>query len=142
MNTDDHGMSKDPLATTSTTFITGMRPVRRGGYAARDPMEDAGTVWGPLAAVAWLLALTPGAVIATKSGFFMPALIAVFQVALIVVVLMRFAWGKKIHLLVLGIGALFSALLLTMISLDRSEYRSELEQFETTVRGVVDTHDD
>lgn len=141
MTTTDRSLP-NTVAPTGSTFITGMRPARRKRYAPQDSKDDAGNVWAPVAAITWLLAMTPGAVIATRAGFFVPALIAVMQVALIVVVLMRFAWGKKIHLLVIGIGALFSALLLTMISLDRSEYRSDLEQFDTTVRGVVERHDD
>ena len=96
----------------------------------------ADTIWSPAATVAWLLALTPGAVIAAKASFVAAALIAVVQVALIVLVLMRFAWGTRIHVLVIGIGALFSALLMAMIWLDRSEYRGDIEHFDTTVRGV------
>jgi hypothetical protein len=38
--------------------------------------------------------------------------------------------------LVVGIGALFSALLMAMVWLDRSEYRNDIERFDTTVRGV------
>jgi hypothetical protein len=94
------------------------------------------SIWAPAAAVAWLLALTPGAVIAAKASFVVAAFIAIAQVSLIVIVLMRFAWGTRIHLLVLGIGALFSALLMTMIWIDRSEYRIEVERFDTTVRGA------
>ena len=88
------------------------------------------------AAVAWLLALTPAAVISDKVGFFAPAFISVVQVSLIVLVLMRFALGTKIHLLALGVGALFGAMLMAMISFDRSEYRIDVERFDTTVRGV------
>jgi hypothetical protein len=98
--------------------------------------QGADPIWGPAATVAWLLALTPGAVIAAKAGFFVAMFIAVVQVALIVRVLMRFAWGTRVHLLVVGVGALFSVLLMAMVSLDRSESRVDVERFDTTVRGA------
>jgi hypothetical protein len=96
----------------------------------------ADSTWSPAATGAWLLALTPGAVIAAKASFVVAAFIAVVQASLIVLVLMRFAWGTRIHLLVLGIGTLFSALLMTMIWLDRNEYRIDVERFDTAVRGA------
>ena len=90
----------------------------------------------PVAAVPWLLALTPAAAIAAKGGFILAVLISVVQAAVIVIALMRFAWGTRIHLLVLGIGALFSTLLLAVVSLDRAENRVEMDRFDTTVRGA------
>jgi hypothetical protein len=115
--------------------ISGIRPPRRdtGGVGRRERAES---VWGSCAAVAWLLALTPGAVIAAKFGFAVALGLAIVQAALIAIVLMRHAWETRIHLLVVGIGALFSLLLVAMISVDRSEYRTDVEQFDTTIRGV------
>jgi cytochrome c oxidase subunit IV len=86
--------------------------------------------------VAWLLALTPCAVIAVKFGFLVTMGLAVLQAALISMVLMRDAWERRIHLLVIGVGVLLSAFLMAMIAFDRSEYRADVERFDTTIRGV------
>jgi len=115
--------------------ITGIRPRRRDSVAVARPGPQVGSAWAPCAAVAWLLALTPCAVIAVKFGFLVTMGLAVLQAALISMVLMRDAWERRIHLLVIGVGVLLSAFLMAMIAFDRSEYRADVERFDTTIRG-------
>jgi len=141
MSDQESSITSDPSG-VAPSAVSGMRPAARGDSVRIEATARNGSAWTPVATVAWLLAMTPAAVIAVRAGFFFSAAVAVLQVALIVGVLMRFAWGRRIHLLLLGIGALFSALLLAMISFDRSEYRFELERFDTTVRGVEGPHAD
>lgn len=131
---EENGPASRPADGTRTSVLSGMRParLRRGGPS---PEELAGSVWAPCAAIAWLLALTPAAVDAVRASFAVALFIAILQAALIVVVLMKLAWRRRLHLLLIGIGAAFSALLLAMISFDRSEYRSDVERFETTLGG-------
>lgn len=136
MTTDTSHYSSAPAAAVPHGAISGMRPAPRGGARAVASKARSTSVSGSAATVTWLLALTPAAVIGAKAGFFVAAFIAIIQAALIVIVLMRFAWGTRIHLLVLGIGALFGVMLMAMISYDRGQYRIDVERFDTTLRGV------
>jgi len=127
--------SSGAVGRTNTSIISGIRPPRRK-QSARLPLPGpTGSFWAPCAAVAWLLALTPAAVDAVRASFDVAVFIALLQAALIVVGLMQFAWRRRIHALVIGVGALFGALFVAMISFDRSEYRPDVERFETTLRA-------
>jgi len=137
---EDLAPSSNPTGRPDPGIISGMRPVQPDSRPGR-VSERAGAPWAPFAAVAWLLALTPAAVDAVRASFVVQMLIAMLQAGLIIGVLMRFAWAKRIHLLLIGVGALFGTLLLAMISFDRSEYRVDLERFETTLRGPTGTSD-
>ena len=134
---EDLSPSSGPVLATETGIISGLRPPRRDPSVSPAPAPALGSAWTPLAAVAWLLALTPAAVDAVRTGFALQLCIAAVQAAIIVGVLMRFAWTRRIHLLLIGVGTLFTVLLLTMISFDRSEYRTDLERFDTTLRVPV-----
>lgn len=132
--------SSRPAHVAEPSIISGIRPAppELGQNLA---VERPGSPWAPVAAVAWLLALTPAAVDAVRASFAVALTIAMLQAALIAGVLMRPAWTRRLHLLLIGVGALFSLLLLTMISFDRSEYRIDLERFETTAFGPATASD-
>src|SRR5690349_1041218 len=100
MTTDTSHHSSAPAGTAPYSAISGMRPAPRGGARVDASKAHSISISGSAAAVTWLLALTPAAVIGAKAGFFVAAFIAVIQALLIVIVLMRFAWGTRIHLLV------------------------------------------
>lgn len=139
MAAEEQAPASGPVGVAETAVISGMRPARRDSRAVSVRRELAvGSVWAPCAAVAWLLALTPAAVIAVKFDFLVAMGVGVIQAALILAVLMRFAWRRRIHVLLVGVGALFTMLLLAMISFDRSEYRGDLERFDSTVRGFAE----
>jgi hypothetical protein len=116
--------------------VSGMRPAA-GDTPELRPAAGDRLLSGPALAsvLIWLAALTMLAVDTMRADFSVSLVIAAIQAALIVAFFMRLGWDSKLHLFLVGIGALLVMLLLLVISVDRSEYQPELNHWGSAVGG-------
>jgi hypothetical protein len=136
MHVQDEIEAPESTIPPTSGVVSGMRPV------ARSLPVPAAVSGGPLlsgpalvAVLGWLVALTMLAVDTMNTDFVVPLVIAAIQAALIVAFFMRLGWDSKLHLVLVGIGALLVVWLLLAISTDRSEYQPDLEHWSAGKGG-------